>query len=98
MYESISMNEFEKKWANKKSSLIDVREQDEWDAGHLSGAQHIPLSELSELKNKLDKNEAYYVMCHSGARSSAACEFLSKEGYAVTNVLGGISAWRGETI
>ncbi|SJN31691.1 rhodanese family protein [Marinilactibacillus psychrotolerans 42ea] len=98
MYNSISMNEFEKKWANKDIKLIDVREQDEWDAGHLNGAQHFPLSELAELKDKLDHKESYYVMCHSGGRSAAACDFLSKEGYNVTNVLGGISAWRGETV
>lgn len=98
MYNSISMPEFEQKWKKEKLSLVDVREVNEWENGHLDGAVHIPLSDLSAAKEKLDKNQEYYVMCHSGARSSMACQELSKEGYKVTNVMGGISAWRGEVV
>ncbi|MER2226199.1 MAG: rhodanese-like domain-containing protein [Carnobacterium sp.] len=98
MYHSISMPEFEQKWKKGKLPLVDVREDNEWEEGHLEGAIHVPLSALSSVKQKLDKNEEYYVMCHSGARSSMACQELAKEGYKVTNVMGGISAWRGEVI
>ena len=45
-----------------------------------------------------DKDENYYVMCLSGARSTAACQYLASKGYKVTNVMGGISAWRGEVV
>lgn len=98
MYNSISMPEFEQKWKKEKLSLVDVRELNEWENGHVDGAVHVPLSDLSAAKDKLDKSQEYYVMCHSGARSAMACQELSKEGYKVTNVMGGISAWRGEVV
>lgn len=96
MYNSISMPEFEQKWKKGKVNLIDVRETNEWENGHLKEAIPIPLSEFHTEKEKLDKNQEYFVMCHSGGRSAMACEQLSQEGYKVTNVMGGISAWKGE--
>lgn len=98
MYNSISMQEFEQKWKREKLLLADVRETDEWQAGHLEGAIHVPLSDLADAKEKLNKEQEYYVMCHSGARSAMACQQLARDGYKVTNVMGGISAWRGETV
>lgn len=98
MYQSISMQEFEQKWKREEISLVDVREGDEWQAKHVEGAIHVPLSDLSKAKENLNKEQEYYVMCHSGARSATACQLLAKEGYKVTNVMGGISAWRGETM
>ncbi|MGY0837560.1 rhodanese-like domain-containing protein [Aerococcus urinaeequi] len=98
MYHSISMSAFEQKWQNEKLPLVDVREINEWENGHLNGAIHVPLSNLSAEKNKLDKKQTYYVMCHSGARSAKACQQLTQEGYDVINVKGGISAWNGEIV
>lgn len=98
MYQSISISEFEQKWKENNLHLVDVREINEWENGHLDGAIHVPLSNLSAEKNKLDKNQEYYVMCHSGARSSMACQQLAQEGYNVINVMGGISAWNGEIV
>lgn len=98
MYNSISMPEFEQKWKKESLPVVDVREMNEWENGHLEGAVHVPLSNLSTAKETLDRNQEYYVMCHSGARSSMACQQLAKEGYKVTNVMGGISAWRGEIV
>lgn len=98
MYHSISMPEFEQKWKREKVSLVDVREQDEWQTKHIEGAVHVPLSDLEHAKETLDKEQDYYVMCHSGARSARACQLLANEGYNVTNVMGGISAWRGDTV
>lgn len=98
MYQSISMSEFEQKWKENNLPLVDVREIDEWEKGHLDGAIHVPLSNLSAEKNKLDKSQEYYVMCHSGARSAKACQQLAQEGYNVINVMGGISAWNGEIV
>ena len=98
MYNSISMSEFEQKWEKENPPLVDVREINEWENGHLDGAIHVPLSNLSAEKNKLDKSQESYVMCHSGARSAKACQQLAQEGYNVINVMGGISAWRGEIV
>jgi len=78
MYNSISMPEFEQKWKKEKLPLVDVREMNEWENGHLDGAVHIPLSDLSAAKEKLDKNQEYYVMCHSGARSAMRVKSCQK--------------------
>lgn len=98
MYHSISMSKFEQKWKKEKLPLVDVREINEWEKGHLDGAIHVPLSNLSAERNILDKSQEYYVMCHSGARSAKACQQLAQEGYNVINVMGGISAWNGEIV
>ncbi len=98
MFQSITMPEFEQLWKKNKVKLVDVRETDEFEHAHIDGAVSMPLSELEEKADQLDKKEDYYVMCLSGARSMAACQYLSKKGYKVTNVMGGISAWRGEVV
>lgn len=96
MYNSLSMAEFEQKWKREHINVVDVRELDEWEKGHLKNAIHVPLRDLEKNKEKLDKNQEYFVICHSGRRSAKASERLSEEGYKVTNVMGGMSAWKGE--
>ncbi|SFH80135.1 rhodanese-like domain-containing protein [Pisciglobus halotolerans] len=97
MYQSMSIPEFEQKMKKENVDLIDVREADEFAAGHIPGATHVPLSGFPEAAEALDKNKHYHVICHSGGRSTMACEQLSQAGYDVTNIMGGMSAWRGET-
>ncbi len=81
--------------------IIDVRTQGEWDAGHIPGAIHIP---LSEVKDRLDEFKAYdgktlVMQCHSGKRSAAAGEILLSAGYEnVSNLTGGIMAWSKEKL
>ncbi len=75
------------------ATLIDVREQDEWDADHAPSAQLLPLSALAERFGELPSGTPLLVICHSGRRSERACAFLAENGYDVTNVLGGMSAW-----
>jgi len=72
--------------------IIDVREPQEWDAGHIAHAELIPLGTVPE---RLDafSGERTYVVCRSGARSSRACEFLVAQGLAAVNVAGGMQAW-----
>ncbi|MBM9833114.1 rhodanese-like domain-containing protein, partial [Enterococcus faecalis] len=78
---------------SKSLALIDVREADEYQAGHVPGAQSLPLSELAERYTEIDKNTPYHLICHSGGRSARACHFLVCIGYDVTNVDGGTIAW-----
>jgi rhodanese-related sulfurtransferase len=74
---------------DKKALIVDVREQSEWDAGHLDGAVLLPLSELKngvdkeKLAGKLPKEKIVYTHCKSGGRCVSAAEVLQKLGYDV---------------
>ncbi|MEB3101587.1 rhodanese-like domain-containing protein [Ferviditalea candida] len=81
---------------NEEVNIIDVREDVEWISGHIPQAKHIPLGQLLQRLDELDKNKEYIMVCAGGNRSSLACEFLSERGYDVTNLIGGMSRWRGE--
>ena len=78
------------------SVLLDVREQDEWDAGHAPGAVHIPLGDLPARYGELDADTQVLVICHSGGRSARATQWLNEAvGLDATNLDGGILAWQG---
>ena len=96
MIKAISREEFTQKEKREPLEILDGREVDEIPQGHIKTAQNLPVSELIEQIKNLEKDKYYYVICHSGARSQMASEFLSQQGFQVTNVLGGMSAWRGE--
>jgi rhodanese-related sulfurtransferase len=72
----------------KKAILVDVREQDEWDEGHLERARLVPLSKIQKgLKpDALPKDKIVYLHCRSGRRSLIAQELLKKEGYDVRSL------------
>ncbi len=76
------------------ATLLDVREQDEWDAGHAPGAVHIPLAELPVRFGELDPDTEIFVICHSGGRSAQATQFLvDGVGYDAVNLDGGMVMW-----
>ena len=67
----------------------------EWDAGHIEGALHIHGGKLEERYAEVPKDRPVAVVCGSGYRASIASSFLKREGYKdVTNVLGGMAAWK----
>ena len=86
----------EKLEANEHVQVIDVREVDEWNAGHIKQAKLIPLGFLPHRIDELDKNTPIVMVCRSGARSNMATEYLSEQGYDVANMVGGMLAWPGE--
>ena len=92
METSISMPEFYKKYQTEILSILDVREDYEFQMGHVPTAKNLPLSTFETG----DKQETYYVICQSGTRSAAACQFLSAQEFDVTNVAGGMNFWHGE--
>lgn len=74
--------------------LIDVRESDEWAAGHAPGAIHIPLGDVpTHLEDLPSTDESLPVVCRSGGRSSRAVQWLVQQGFDVVNVDGGMRAW-----
>lgn len=74
--------------------LVDVREQDEWDAGHVAGAVLIPMSELANRVQEIDPKRAVVTMCHVGGRSLYVAEALTAAGYPdVRSMAGGMLAW-----
>lgn len=74
--------------------VLDVREQDEWDLGHAPQAVHIPLGDLAARVGELPEvNGALPVTCRSGGRSARAVAWLGQQGYDVTNLDGGMTAW-----
>ena len=74
------------------SALLDVREQDEWDAGHVDGALHIPMSQLLARIEELPE-EKLYVLCRVGGRSAQVVQYLVGQGRDAVNVDGGMYAW-----
>lgn len=78
--------------------MIDVREQDEWDAARIDGTVFAPLSQMPQAWEALDlpQGKTVIVQCRSGARSGRVCEAFgptAKDGQPVVNLAGGIMAW-----
>ena len=89
----ITFNDFYQLYQNSSLSVLDVREVDEFESLHLEGARNLPLSQLADTYEQLDKDQIYYVICKSGMRSARACQFLAEQGYDVINVQGGMTAF-----
>ena len=75
------------------ATVLDVRESDEYAAGHVPGAQLLPLSILPVRVQDLPQSEPVFVVCQSGGRSAQAAQLLDQAGLDVRNVVGGTSAW-----
>jgi rhodanese-related sulfurtransferase len=73
--------------------LVDVREPDEWTAGHAPGALHIPLGELGARYLEIPQEDPVYVICRSGARSNHAAHSLAGVGWQALNVSDGMIGW-----
>ncbi|WP_156794141.1 rhodanese-like domain-containing protein [Aeromicrobium marinum] len=73
--------------------VLDVREPHEWQAGHIDGAVHIPLGELTSRVGDLDPAARTLVVCHVGGRSARATAWLQSQGHDVVNLDGGMDAW-----
>ncbi|WP_329600382.1 rhodanese-like domain-containing protein [Streptomyces pseudovenezuelae] len=75
--------------------LLDVREREEWEAGHAPGAVHAPLSELRSGGRlpRAAESRPVIAICRSGKRSRAAAELLTARGADAVDVLGGMEAW-----
>ena len=86
----------EKLNAGEQLNLVDVRELEEIESGHIKGIKHIPLGDLEARVDELDKTKPYIIVCRSSARSGRATDFLTEQGFDATNMVGGMLAWEGE--
>lgn len=79
--------------------VLDVRQPDEWAAGHIPGAHHISGAELTERLDEIPAQRPVAVYCGSGFRSSVACSLIKAAGKElVFNVLGGFTAWQARDL
>jgi rhodanese-related sulfurtransferase len=78
--------------------LIDVRQENEWDAGHAPMATLIPLAELPDHLDELPRDRLIICACRSGGRSLRAATFLQEQGFDVVNLTGGMIAWFGDDL
>ncbi len=76
-----------------QADLIDVREQYEWDAGHIEGARHVQLHELNEFAQTADPARPLVFVCRVGGRSAMATDAFRQAGFEAYNVWGGVIAW-----
>ena len=80
-----------------KIELIDIRETYEYSRGTIKTSKNIPMQTLlSDPDKYLKKDKEYYIVCQSGGRSSRVCSELSKNGFDVTNVAGGVGSYLGK--
>jgi rhodanese-related sulfurtransferase len=75
---------------DKNITILDVREDDEYNSGHIAKSIHIPLGKLEANLNKLPKDKKILVYCRSGNRSISASRILKSHGYTPIDVKGGI--------
>ena len=74
--------------------LLDVRERGEYSAGHAPRARNVPLGQLPALLGNVPTDRTVVTVCRSGARSARAARLLTRSGYDVVNLAGGMHAWR----
>ncbi|MCC6313179.1 MAG: rhodanese-like domain-containing protein [Thermomicrobiales bacterium] len=90
----ITVSEYVSSWRGNGTQLVDVREREEWDEGHIAGATLIPLSELEARRSELDPRQSIAIVCRSGRRSLLAAEYLRAMGYRrAVSVAGGMLDW-----
>jgi rhodanese-related sulfurtransferase len=73
--------------------LLDVREADEWAAGHAEDAVHIPMGELIARVAEVPADRTVHVVCRVGGRSAQVAQYLLAQGLDAVNVDGGMLAW-----
>lgn len=99
-WQDITPQEVEKMLQEKREAqFIDVRNPDEFSAGHMEEAILIPLPVLPVRLHELDPEKEVIFICRSGARSTQACKFAVSQGFTkVANMVGGMLNWQGNQI
>ncbi|WP_407941602.1 rhodanese-like domain-containing protein [Metabacillus schmidteae] len=94
----ITAAEVQRKLENGENiELIDVREDEEVEAGMIPQARHIRMNDIPEHLEQLDQGKETIFICRSGGRSANVCAYLEDKGYDVVNMTGGMLDYKGET-
>ena len=96
-YDNIKVDQIEEELKNG-ATLVDIRNNSAYSAGHIEGAVNIPIKSLPFKMKELDKDKPVVVICYVGGSSKMASKLLSKSGYTVKNVIGGMQAWNGKVV
>lgn len=92
-----TVNEEEFRAGYRKAQLIDVREPNEFEGGHILGARNVPMSQLRMRMKEIRSDMPVYLYCQSGMRSARAAQFLYRKGYKdLTQLQGGFKGWTGK--
>lgn len=102
-WSDVGVDEFQTLIADPSVQLLDVRTQEEFDEGHISGALLVDVNDSAFVENALaviDRQRPVAVYCRSGRRSARAASQLANQGLTVTNLNGGVIAWQdnGKTL
>lgn len=92
MAREVSINDLENAIASGEF-VVDVREDWEFEAGHVPNAKHIPLNTLPDRLADIPTDQAVWIICQAGGRSMKAANFLETKGYDVVSVAGGTGSW-----
>lgn len=96
-YTDMDVERFSKYLSNNNVQLVDVRTPEEFAEGHIAGSRNINVfykDFIDEAEKTLDKSKPVAVYCRSGKRSADAAQKLAENGFTVTNLEGGILAWK----
>jgi len=92
-----TLNEQQFREGYRKAQLIDVREPNEYEAGHILGARNIPLSQFKMRMKEIRPDKPVYLYCQSGMRSGRAAQTLYRKGYKdLSHLEGGFKKWSGK--
>ncbi|MFN8020160.1 MAG: rhodanese-like domain-containing protein [Acidimicrobiales bacterium] len=78
--------------------LLDVREYEEWMAGHVDGATHVPMQRVPLRLDDLPRDRTVVCICRSGNRSAQVTAFLLQQGVRAVNATGGMRAWAADDL
>lgn len=81
----------------RKAQLIDVREPQEFERGHILGARNIPVTQMKQRLIEIRKDKPVYLYCQGSSRSARAAQLLHKKGYKhIYQLKGGFKRWTGK--
>lgn len=96
-YKNVSIEDAKQMIDNEEVIVIDVRTKEEYAAGHIPNSILIPVQELADRVDELDREETYLIVCRSGNRSVQASEILlSNDFHSIYNLEIGMNGWKYE--